>query len=378
MPGYNDAELERLVMKLRDQRPQFVFDLRNAVKKKPFSYGTAGKKGGGLKLGGIMAQSINADRKNATGSRNSWAMAKLPADAGHANAFQSGARQGIQRQGALPMMDHIYGDGHIGDRANKTLIDFIRYAVKIAPLPWGEAALPGHQLIGDRNLARQYHPFQLFTQLGVAEGWSESAITTLAYGTDEFRGLNMTATKELSRIVRWCVGYFGGSIYLDGKDVYYAQVFRNDVLNWRGEAAFGDTELEMRDLLRYFVPGQRSGTFGKGNGTVEFFWDSEPMVPSKLLFATSWRFDAKANNQWYKKLHVGNFEPSVAALVSRAEGLRESWNVTATPQQTAATMQMLPVQNPDLWNNFMPLLPEAQNNGLAKYLNDLGGQEVFH
>jgi hypothetical protein len=379
MPGYNNAELEQLVIRLQTHRPQFIFDLRHAVKNKPFSYGTAGKKGGGLKLGGIMAESINSTKNgSAAETRNSWALSKLPGDAGHANAFQSGARQVLQRQGALPMMDHIYGDGHIGDRANQTLISFIRYAVKIAPLPWGDSALPGHALIGDRNLDRAFHPFQLFVQLGVTQGWAEYPVTTSAYGQDGFRGLNMTATKELSRIVRWLVGYFGGSICLDGKDVYYAQVFRNDVMNWANMPAFGDTELEMRDLFQHFLPGQRSATFGKGKGSVHFFWDSEPMLPSKLLFSTSWKFDKTANEQWHKKLHVGNFEPSVAGLVSRAGGAREAWNVTANELQLATTIQALPVQNSSLWNNFMPIPAEARSLGLAHYLNTLGGQNVFN
>ncbi len=382
MPGYNNAELEQLVLNLCAYDRKFIDDLRHAVKNKPFSYGTAGKKGGGLRIGGIMADSINAKKEHKSGTdaetRNSWALSKLPSDTGHANAFQSGARQVLQRQGALPMMDHIYGDGHIGDRANTTLIAFIRFAVKIAPLPWGDDALPGHALIGDRNMDRAFHPFQLFAQLGVPQGWAETAVTTSAYGQDGFRGLNMTATKELSRIVRWLVGYFGGSICLDGKDVYYAQVFRNDVMNWKNEPAFGDTELEMRDLFQHFLPGQRVGTYGHGKGSVHFFWDSEEMVPSKLLFCTSWRFDVTANNEWHKKLHFNNFEPSVQRLIGPAIGAPATRLVTATEYQLAATIQAVPVQNSDLWNNFTPLPAEARTQGLARYLNTLGEQDAFN
>jgi hypothetical protein len=384
MPGYSKNELEQLIIKLQKHAPQFVIDLGNAVKRKPFSYGTAGKKGGALRLGGIMADSINnRDLTQSPGlpadKRNSWALSKLPTDTGHASAFQSGARQGIQRKEALPMMDHIYGDGFIGDRADASLIAFMRYAVKIAPLPWDDMALQGHQLIGDPKLQREFHPFQLFAQLGINEGWNPHPITTAAYGNDEFRNLEMTATKELSRVVRWLVGHFGGSIYLDGKDVYYGQVFHNDVLNWKGEPAFGDTELEMRDLFQYFSPGKRSGTYGKGGGSVHFFWDSEPMEPSKLLFATSWRFDVKANDQWYKKLHVGNFESALAGLVTKAyrSGERELWTVMAHEFQVAAAIQAVSVQNSALWNNFTPLPSSVRSNGLAKYLNDLGGQVIF-
>lgn len=59
MPGYNDHQLRGLVRHLATIDQAFINRLKAAFRAKLFSYGTQGKGGGGLRLGAIMADSIN-------------------------------------------------------------------------------------------------------------------------------------------------------------------------------------------------------------------------------------------------------------------------------------------------------------------------------
>ena len=409
MAGYSNAELLRLVGELRRTVPIWVQFLKREVQTHPIIYGTAGKEGGAPALHQMMARSINNPvfgpvNAAATLHRENSRVATDNYSQRAYGSFQSGARGGRQRAENLQMMDMWYGDGHLGERANPTILQFIKYAAKLAPLPSGAAALPGHNLLGPSHLDRSGHPYHIYERCGVKKGWVPHALTTAAYGLDEFRGQPMTATKELSRLTRWLVGYFGGKIIFDAKDVYYAQVFD------RTSNRFGDTEMEATALLPHVVPGGSSGTFGDGDATIEFEWDGKPVIPSKLLFMTSWHFDAVANAAWARTVHANNFAPPLRALVrGRADFMPTSTARTdgGMARRNALSMagyEQVMKDNPQwgrhavlggkadvldaidaatrgvteraLWEHFPKLPPTYDAYGLAGFLRRLDGNSL--
>jgi hypothetical protein len=284
--GYTDGELRSLVQILQQRDPALVSGLKSAFKNKTFSYGTSGKAGGGLRLGGIMAKSINDAAKQ--GSRG--------------YAFQTGIRQTAQRANNSQMMDMYYGDGgDIIHRVDPYILRFVMYAAKLRPWPGpGIHVDPWPPLPNGTQPAD--HPYFAFAQRGVTKAWDPGPITTQIYGNDDW-GNPLTGTKELSRIIRWCVGEFGGTITFEGAEVYYNQVFKNT-------GRLSDTDVEARCFFAFFLKGLSRATFGRGHGTVIFHWRGVETVPSKLHFLTSWAWSSFASDQWYKVVHPENFEPT--------------------------------------------------------------------
>lgn len=115
MPGYRDHELRDLVRHLATIDQAFINRVKAAFRAKPFSYGTQGKGGGGLRLGAIMADSINQQLV-----LNWQGNPYFPAGS-RGYAFQTGNRQFVQRAWNAQMMDMYYGDGgDVGRRADRT------------------------------------------------------------------------------------------------------------------------------------------------------------------------------------------------------------------------------------------------------------------
>jgi hypothetical protein len=101
----------------------------------------------------------------------------------------------------------------------------------------------------------------------------------------------LTATKEMSRIIRWGIYRFGGTLIFEGRGVYYGQVFASNA------PRVGDTDLEARELFKYFKPGASTALFGKGK--VVFHWGGVEMVPTKIHFLTNWQWaGGKTHSPW--------------------------------------------------------------------------------
>lgn len=373
MPGYNDNQLQGLVHYLATLDPAhqaLINRVKAAFRAKPFSYGTQGKGGGGLRLGAIMADSINQQPANFP-----------PGSRGY--AFQTGNRQFVQRARNAQMMDMYYGDGgDVGRRADPDILQFVLYAAKLKVIPGRQNEWPW----GTNTLANVIeHPHNRFAALGVPQAWQVDPRTTAVYGHDPYNHSPMTGTKELSRIIRWCVGEFGGTILFEGSEVYYNQVFCNG-------PRFGDTELEAVDLFQHFQPGSRRAFFGRNRrGAVEFQWLGRDTVPSKLLFLASWQFDAFAAEQWYKLMHPRNYAAPLQNAVNdpgagpmnlaaprlggrvnrndaRAGDVPRAVNITDT--QIDAMANALNIARRPLWNNFSSLPPGLAPYEVARWLRD--------
>jgi hypothetical protein len=310
LPGYSDSELRKLVADLAKFDPVLTSRMKAAFAQMTFSYGTSGKGGGTAKLAGIMADSIRKGvelrHRGPDGSPQGTTQAFGSQGGGPVHKiFQAGPRQKVQRTNNHQMMDMYYGDegdgGNLKDRANPDILAFVMYATKLKFLPgWEKYNTWSVQPDPDG-----VHPNPVLKAMGMAKGWEVSPITTAMYGMDDFNQLPMSATKEISRIIRWGVQEYGGTIIFDGAEVYYDQVFSR-----RGRLA--DTDLEARVLFKYFTPGQARARFGRG--TIEFHWHGKLTVPSKLLFLTSWQFNSFAQEQWYKLLHPENSADPLTGL----------------------------------------------------------------
>lgn len=152
------------------------------------------------------------------------------------------------------------------------------------------------------------------------------------YGYDDWGQLPMTLTKEISRIIRWGIGEYGGKILFEGADVYYSQVFGV------GEK-LADTDLEARILLGFFdkksiQEGKFTACIGnpdpksadKGKGEVEFYWHGKPTAPSKLLFLTSWTW--QKNSRSHELIQPESFGEPLESLKDKVR-----YNSNFTPQK---------------------------------------------
>lgn len=308
--SYSSEQLHDLVRDLEKIDFNLVHRMKQAFQTKTFSYGTSGKGGGVAKVSGMMANAIKngvALKKRDKQGRvigTTRAFSSRDPSAPVYSVFQAGVRQTTQRSGNLQMMDMFYGDaewgGNLGDRADPDIMAFVMYATKLKFLPgweqlntWPVPFPPP----GD-------NPYQVLLRMGIPKGYWDTPLTTAVYGDDDWGHRPMSATKEISRIIRWGVGEFGGTIIFEGAEVYYDQVF-----NKRERLA--DTDLEARVFFQYFTPGLSEATFGRA-GKVIFHWHGKPTVPSKLLFLTSWNFNPHAAEQWYKLIHPDNFAAPLA------------------------------------------------------------------
>ena len=121
----------------------------------------------------------------------------------------------------------------------------------------------------------------------------------------------LTATKEMSRIIRWGISRFGGTLIFEGRELYYSQVFKLYQLKC------GDTDLEARELFKHFEPGQSKASFGSGE--VIFYWGGRECVPTQVHFLSNWTWHAskrgdgqlhsEANYATEQQLQVGTFLP---------------------------------------------------------------------
>lgn len=386
MSGYTNGQLRDLVAALRASNPDLMGNVERAFANCTFIYGTQGKKGGGLKLGGIMVSAINKlehTLKKPDGTRR-------PAFEPHsrAYAFQTGVRQTVQRAHNYQMMDMLYGDGgNVGRRANPHILEFVMYAAKLRPWPGANPpASPQFDEVS-RGEVTANHPFFAYQQiLGTAEeeqAFYKHPKTTNVYGRDPWCQVEMPGTKELSRIIRWCIGEFGGTIIFEGADVYYDQVFNNT-------GRFGDTELEACSFFAHFNAGNSFAHYGKAGGKVIFHWHGQETVPSKLLFLTSWRWDPFSAEQWYQKIHARNMQQEIrdqfadpSFVVAHQDvqhgnqtyqrqggaGNYEFRRGRLEPRDIDDLARRLGLTHQTLWNNFNTLPPGVSSRGVGQWLN---------
>jgi hypothetical protein len=219
------------------------------------------------------------------------------------NLFDPGRRAAVYLAGDYQMMDLYYGQAGTGlhEKRNPLIAEFVHYAMGFK-----------HGFSMSQSGRDAYiHTFgkQLQSNGKIIEGWESQG--------PSYNGL--TATKEISRIIRWGIHHFGGKLIFEGKEVYYSQVFDAHA------PRVGDTDLEARELFKFFSPCMSTVSFGKGK--VVFHWNSRETVPTHVHFLSNWC--------WYKgKTHTLENMPKNDPL----EG------------NTLKGITVLPI-----WNNFSAL-----------------------
>jgi hypothetical protein len=247
--GMSEGDLKQLAVKMGEDA------LRKAFRDRAFVYGTTGKQKG---LASVLPSIVSLSSHS---SAKAW---KSP-------AYNPGPRAAVVASGQLQMMDMYYGNGgRLTDRRNPVISDFVLAATGMTGFgndKWG------HSKVSPR--------LAYMAKFGNAqEGWDNKADP----GKEVY---GMTTTKEISRIIRWGLGEYGGTLIYDGAEVYYRDVFLKT-------ATPGDTALEARGLFQHFRPGTLSSktSYGNGGGTIIFHWYGLETVPTKLHFLSTWKFDA--------------------------------------------------------------------------------------
>jgi len=177
------------------------------------------------------------------------------------NLFDPGRRANEYIENGYQMMDMYYGQAGttLHTKRNPTIAEFMHYAM---------------DFIGPFNMNQSGRDAYMETFPGAAEGWCPDARAATKY--------NLTATKEMSRIIRWGIEHFGGNIIFEGQEVYYSQVFDKAVQNPR------DTDLEAQELFEFFRPGASTVQFGKGK--ISFHWKGRETVPTRFHFRNNWKY----------------------------------------------------------------------------------------
>jgi hypothetical protein len=198
------------------------------------------------------------------------------------------------------MMDLYYGQAGTALHTFRipAIAEFVHYAMDFAgPFNMNESGLDAYM--------------RTFNTL--IEGWDDRTPARRKYD-------NLTATKEMSRIIRWGIIRFGGKIVFEGRQVYYEQVFDPT------KPRVSDTDLEAQELFQFFQPGLSTAPMGKG--AVTFYWGGRETVPTKLHFFTNWTF---ANGRTHVAANMRQF--------SRRRALRPIWN------------NFLDLPRPFVWNS---------------------------
>jgi hypothetical protein len=221
-----------------------------AFKKSTFIYGTMGK-------GSFIVKGL----KNWAGKART--KAKDPADQvkpvidRELNLFDPGRRAEQYLAEGYQMMDLYYGQGgtSMHSRRIPAIAEFVHYAMGFK----GAFSM--------NESGRQAYMKSWATK---TEGWRDTSPGDYGH----------TATKEISRIIRYGIRTFGGTLIFEGREVYYSQVF------YQSPARIGDTDAEARELFQYFTPGASTVRYGKGK--LVFHWGGKEIIPTKMHFLTNW------------------------------------------------------------------------------------------
>jgi hypothetical protein len=168
----------------------------------------------------------------------------------------------------------------------------------------------------DYNSGREAY---LATAGSKIEGWDSKS-------TIKYSGL--TATKAISKIIRWGVRRFGGKILFEGKGVYYNQVFLKEPCK-----SPADTDLEAIELFKYFKKGENTAIFG--DGKIMFYWDGVLTVPTQLHFLLNWKYsDSKLNL------------PGNCAIAGKYQAMNDDWKLVWVDDFGKVNSLR------DIWSNF--------------------------
>lgn len=253
--------------------------LSKAFRKTPFIYGTMGT--GSVIVRGLKAWAGRVRTNPASGPNPNLETVIQRS----LNLFDPGRRAEAYLGRGYQMMDMYYGQAgttlHL--LRDPAIAEFVHYAMGFKPA---------------FSMNQSGRSAYMMTHKTKVEGW--------AAGGPDYNGL--TATKEMSRIIRWGIHRYGGTLIFEGREVYYSQVF--EVKPFK----IGDTDLEARELFKFFSPGMSQVAFGKGK--IIFHWAGRETVPTKVHFLSNWKWD---NNQTHK---LGN----IAAKTFPSVGLLPIWN----------------------------------------------------
>lgn len=210
--------------------------LAEAFKSRTFIYGTTGN-------GSIVGEFVN----------------KIGSNIG-LKCYDPGRRVNQYIKNNHQMMDLYYGQAEtsLHELRDPIIAEFVHYAMKFKGT------------FDTNTSGRESYLKSFYTQI---EGWDKNSPSKNMYN-------GLTATQEMSRIIRWGVYMYGGTIIFEGKDVFYSQVFD------RNAPRVGDTDLEARELFEYFTPNKSNVPFGKGN--IIFHWEGREIVPTQSHFLENW------------------------------------------------------------------------------------------
>jgi hypothetical protein len=185
------------------------------------------------------------------------------------NLFDPGRRAEVYLAGDYQMMDLYYGQVGTGlhEKRNPLIAEFVHYAMGFKH---GFSMSQSGRDAYVSTFGKQLQTKDKDAKPRTIEGWESHG--------PSYNGL--TATKEISRVIRWGIHYFGGKLIFEGKEAYYSQVFN--------APRVGDNDLEARELFRFFRPGMSTATFRKGK--VVFHWNGRETVPTHVHFLSNWQW----------------------------------------------------------------------------------------
>jgi hypothetical protein len=252
------------------------FPLSIAFKKSIFIYGTMGK--GSLIVRGLKNWASRIHSRAADPADR-----LKPVIDRELALFDPGRRAEQYLDGGYQMMDLYYGQG--GTKMHllrvPVIAEFVHYAMGFK---------------GKFSMDESGREAYMQTWKTKAEGWQSNSPGD--YG--------QTATKEMSRIIRYGIRTFGGTLIFEGREIYYSQVFD------RNAPRVGDTDLEARELFPNFTPG--TSAVGYGKGRLIFHWGGRQTVPTKLHFLTNWVWGGQGVMHSAKNLAKKTFNTDATLL----------------------------------------------------------------
>jgi hypothetical protein len=164
----------------------------------------------------------------------------------------------------------------------------------------------------------------------------------------------LTCTQEMSRIIRAAVKWFGGRMIYEGRNVSYYDVFTDP--NTANDVSRSDTALEAKNLFTHFTPGKQSVRFGVG--TLDFFWGTEPVIPTKLRFLTNWHYSRLRNITSAVTETTLNEEGNVVEVKVRGQGSNYTMAHSTFNKVVGedSVKGLLPI-----WNNFAICDPDFKD-----------------
>ena len=340
-----DFAMDRIVTYNRAAHAVGVSALRAAFRRYVFYYGTAGKGDSAVKAAHAWAAKaaakVKARKERSAFHETEVHFGKLAATRARRqmegnkilNLFDPGMRfDAFQNDPDGQMMDMYYGQaGNDHLRRDPVIGEFVHRAM-------GYVGNYGDHRTGRDAWFATFNPGQELAWAGgpVAEGWNRNQLIN---GT--------SGTVEISRIIRWGIRTYGGTLKYEGKQVYYSQVF--DPKTYKG-----DTEQEALSLFPYFKPGYSSVEFDAG--TLVFLWNGRETVPTHCHFLGNWGFPQNETLRIFSVKHeraqnFGNFHDfsakkpkDIGALQHSA--LNKMLRIDSYLQQQGASI------NKELWDNF--------------------------